>query len=68
VTRYHVPIFPIFPEMQSSGIVPSMVEETIEHGAVGPGNTMGSATHELDGLRVVTNSDHEVITVTPIRR
>jgi RHS repeat-associated protein len=52
-------------EMQSSGIVPSMVEETIAHGTSSPGNTAGTTVHDLDGLRVVTNSDGGVITTTP---
>ncbi len=55
-------------EMQASGIVPSMVEETIANGMKSPGNTPGTTVHDLDGLRVVTNSNGGVITTTPIGR
>ena len=55
-------------EMQASGIVPSMVEETIANGTSSPGNTAGTTVHDLDGLRVVTNSNGGVITTTPIGR
>jgi RHS repeat-associated protein len=55
-------------EMQSSGIVPSMVEETITNGTASPGNTSGTTVHTLDGLKVVTNSGGGVITATPVGR
>lgn len=51
--------------MQSVGLTPSVVEDTIQTGVPGPGNTPGTATLTTDQLKVVINSDKQVVTVTP---
>jgi RHS repeat-associated protein len=51
--------------MQSNGLVPSVVQDTLNNGAPGPGNTPGTATLTTNQLKVVINSDKKVVTVTP---
>jgi hypothetical protein len=51
--------------MQSVGATPSVVEDTIQTGVPGPGNTPGTATLTTDQMKVVINSDKQVVTVTP---
>jgi hypothetical protein len=53
-------------QMQSEGIPPSAVENTIQNGTPGPGSQIGTATHTLEGLKVVTNSAGRVVTVTSV--
>ena len=51
--------------MQSVGLTPSIVEDAIQNGFPGPGNTPGTATLTTDQLRVVINSDNQVVTIYP---
>ena len=51
--------------MQSVGLTPSVVEDTLQNGVPGPGNLPSTATLTTDQLKVVINSDKLVVTVTP---
>lgn len=52
-------------EMQSSGIMPRVVDDVILNGSKVPGRYPGTFLHELDGVRVITNESGGVITVMP---
>jgi len=55
--------------MQGRGIPPSVVEETIQNGQTSPGNNPGEIEHRgANGVKVVTGSNGQVITVITVRR
>lgn len=53
-------------QMQGRGVPPSVVEDAIQNGIATPGNKPGRTLHiGVDGVKVVTDSDGQVITVIP---
>ncbi|MUK87330.1 hypothetical protein GMD78_02805 [Ornithinibacillus sp. L9] len=52
-------------QVDPRGITPSVVEDTIKYGTPSPGNTPGTTVYQRDQIRVVTNSNGDVITVIP---
>ena len=52
-------------QMQGRGTPPSAVEEAIQNGSKAPGNTPGTTIHTSSDVRVITNSNGDVITVYP---
>jgi RHS repeat-associated protein len=54
-----------FDEMQSDGLTPTVVQNTIEYGSASPGNTSGTTVYydSTNNVSVVTNSSGRVITV-----
>jgi hypothetical protein len=56
-------------QMQARGVPPSAVEDAIQNGMARPGNKPGRTLHiGVDGVKVVTDSDGQVITVIPGKR
>ena len=51
--------------MQSRGLVPSVVEDTISRGVASPGNTPGTIKYITDQAVVVTNRAGDVVTAYP---
>jgi hypothetical protein len=52
-------------QMQSRGIMPSVVENAIQQGTKSAGNTVGTTVHSFENVKIVTNQAGEVITVIP---
>ena len=50
-------------QMQGRGVTPTVVENAIQNGARSPGNRPGTYQHSSDGVRVITNSSGDVVTV-----
>lgn len=57
-------------EMQSSGFTPSVVEDAISTTKGVPGKLPDTIVHDslTNGVRVITNNEGRVVTVTPITR
>ena len=51
--------------MQGRGVPPSAVEETIKNGVSKAGKESGTIEHNLPGIKVITNSNGDVVTVFP---
>jgi RHS repeat-associated protein len=52
-------------QMQSRGLFPTVVEDVIQNGASAAGREAGTFTHQLNGVRAVTNEAGDVITTYP---
>jgi hypothetical protein len=52
-------------EMQSSGLMPSVIEDVIVNGSRAAGNETGTFVHQLNGVRVITNQSGKVVTAMP---
>ncbi|MEO5968362.1 MAG: hypothetical protein ABIQ95_00420 [Bdellovibrionia bacterium] len=51
--------------MQGRGVPPSAVEEAIRNGTSKPGKEPGTIEHAIPGVKVITNTKGDVVTVMP---